>query len=94
MKQLSNAASPYPLYQREYDAYVNLTYNIGGHAFCKSRIVRLLNKQDYSGACAAIIDWRYVGATDCSKLGNRTCPGLWQRRKDLRAQCLGEGTAR
>lgn len=78
-----------PLYQREYDAYVNLAYNIGPQAFCASTLVHRLNGLDYKGACDAILMWRRVGSTDCSAPGNHTCPGLWQRRQRLHAQCLG-----
>ena len=34
-----------PLYQREYDVFINLSYNIGGTAFCNSTIVKKLNVQ-------------------------------------------------
>lgn len=79
-----------PLHQREYDAFVNLAYNIGPQAFCASTLVRRLNDEDYTGACNAILMWKRVGSTDCSAPGNRTCPGLWARRQRLHAQCLGE----
>ena len=78
-----------PLHQHEYDAYVNLAYNIGPAAFCKSTLVKRLNTLDYSGACEAILMWRRVGGTDCSEPGNRTCPGLWARRLRLQALCHG-----
>lgn len=79
-----------PLHQYEYDAYLNLAYNIGGGAFCSSNLVKKLNAQDYAGACDAILKWRYVGDTDCSAPGNTTCRGLWERRKRLRSQCRGD----
>jgi lysozyme len=79
-----------PLYQYEYDTYINLSYNIGGGAFCSSTIVKKVNAQDYEGACEAILQWRFVGDVDCSTKGNKSCPGLWQRRLRLRAQCLGQ----
>lgn len=90
-----------PLYQHEYDAYVNLAYNIGaGHSgvadgFCEAKrggpstLVRRLNALDYKGACEAILDWRFVGGVDCSAAGNKSCGGLWQRRLRLHRQCLG-----
>lgn len=78
-----------PLHQHEYDAYVNLAYNIGPNAFCKSTLVKKLNTLDYAGACDAILMWKRVGGTDCSEPGNRTCPGLWARRLRLHQQCLG-----
>lgn len=79
-----------PLYQYEYDAYINLAYNIGPHAFCTSTIVKRLNAQDYPGACDAILMWKRVGDLDCSAPGNKSCSGLWERRKRLRSQCLGK----
>lgn len=78
-----------PLAQHEYDAYVSLAYNIGPAAFCSSNLVKRLNAQDYSGACGAILAWKYVGKTDCSAPGNTTCRGLWLDRLKLNKQCLG-----
>lgn len=92
-----------PLHQHEYDVYVNLAYNIGAgksgvaDGFCWARrggpstLVKRLNAYDYQGACDAILDWRFVGAVDCSAPGNRSCPGLWARRLRLHQQCLGNG---
>lgn len=79
-----------PLHQYEYDAYINLAYNIGPTAFCNSTLVKKLNTQDYAGACHAILMWKMVGDVDCSALGNKTCRGLWERRKRQHSQCLGE----
>jgi len=81
-----------PLHQHEYDAFINLAYNIGGGAFCGSTLVKKLNAQDYPGACEAILMWRFVGDVDCSVPGNRHCPGLWARRLRLHQQCLGVGS--
>lgn len=78
-----------PLHQWEYDAFINLAYNIGPAAFCGSTLVKRLNTQDYVGACDAILMWKRVGAVDCSAPGNTSCPGLWARRQRLHAQCLG-----
>ena len=51
-----------PLYQAEYDAYVQLAYNIGADAFCSSTLVRMLNAGDYVGACKQILRWdRFQG---------------------------------
>jgi lysozyme len=78
-----------PLYQHEYDAYVDMAYNIGHGAFCGSTIVRRLNAGDYKGACDAILMWKRVAQQDCSIPGNRVCWGLWQRRLATHKQCLG-----
>jgi len=76
-----------PLTQAEYDAYVNLAYNIGSGAFCGSTLVRRLNAGDYSGACRQILEWRFYKGQDCSQ-PNRVCAGLWTRRKATYKQCM------
>lgn len=78
-----------PLHQYEYDAFINLAYNIGPTAFCGSTLVKQLNALDYGGACDAILKWHFVGSVDCSAPGNKTCPGLWARRQQTRNLCLG-----
>lgn len=90
-----------PLHQYEYDAYVNLAYNIGRgksgvvDGFCESKrggpstLVQRLNAHDYQGACDAILMWKKVGDVDCSMPGNKQCPGLWERRLRLHRQCSG-----
>jgi lysozyme len=77
-----------PLYQAEYDVYVDHAYNIGDSAFCASTIVKRLNAGDYVGACNAILMWNRVGGQDCSQPGNRVCWGLWQRRLNAQRKCL------
>jgi lysozyme len=46
-----------PLTQNEYDAYMQLAYNIGTGAFCSSTLVRKLNAGDYDEACQEILRW-------------------------------------
>jgi lysozyme len=70
-----------PLHQYEYDAYLQLEYNIGARAFCSSTLVAKLNKGDYAGACAEISRW--------NKMGGRELPGLTNRRERERALCEG-----
>lgn len=82
-----------PLQQAEYDAYVDLSYNIGATGFCTSTIVKRLNVQDYRGACDAILMFNKVSLPngtkfDCSTPGNRVCPGLWTDRLRVHALCV------
>ncbi|MFQ1974448.1 lysozyme [Aeromonas veronii] len=79
-----------PLHQYEFDAYVELSHNIGPGAFCRSTIVKRLNAGDYPGACEAILLFKRSGNQDCSAPGNRVCPGLWKDRLRLNAKCKGE----
>lgn len=70
-----------PLHQYEYDAYVSLTYNIGEGAFCRSTLVRLLNKEDYNGACKQILRW--------DKFKGKPLRGLTVRREKEYKMCIG-----
>ena len=45
------------LTQNQFDAVVSLVYNIGGGAFSKSTVLRLLNLDDYEGAAIAFLMW-------------------------------------
>jgi len=80
-----------PLYQFEFDSMTSLAYNIGTKAFCASTVVKRLNKQDYAGACQAILLFKRANRYDCSLPGNaRICGGVWKRRQKEYRQCLGE----
>lgn len=70
-----------PLHQYEYDSYVSLTYNIGEGAFCRSTLVRLLNKEDFSGACKQILRW--------DKFKGKPLRGLTVRREKEYKMCTG-----
>lgn len=82
-----------PLSQAEYDAYTDLSYNIGPTAFCSSTIVKKLNTGDYAEACAAILRFKYAAGYDCSTLvdgkPNKRCYGLWTDRMRVHAICMG-----
>lgn len=72
-----------PLHQHEYDAAIQLAYNIGSKAFCSSTVVRRFNAEDYAGACDAFLMW--------NKFKGQTLPGLVKRREAERKLCLGVG---
>jgi lysozyme len=70
-----------PLTQYEYDAYIQLAYNIGSTNFCNSTLVRKLNAQDYGGACKEILRWnRFKGTVSA---------GLTARREREYKVCIG-----
>lgn len=71
-----------PLYQHEFDAYVSLTYNIGGEAFCGSTLVKLLNAGQYTTACQQILRW--------DRAGGKPLAGLTRRRQAEAKTCLGQ----
>lgn len=89
-----------PLTQGEYDAYVDLAYNIGAGAFCASTLVRELNYGRYESACAHIEDFICGPATPATaakpgekcysrKGPKRILTGLQVRRAATRATCEG-----
>ena len=80
-----------PLAQHEYDALVSFSYNVGSRAFCQSTLVRKLNAEDYAGACAELLRWRFFRGKDCALPANgRLCGGLVTRRQSEYRQCVGE----
>uniref|UniRef100_UPI003BAB467B glycoside hydrolase family protein n=1 Tax=Burkholderia multivorans TaxID=87883 RepID=UPI003BAB467B len=53
--------------------------------------VRKLNAEDYAGACAELLRWRFFQGKDCALPTNaRLCGGLATRRQAEYRQCLGE----
>lgn len=82
-----------PLAQHEYDALVSFSYNVGSHAFCQSTLVRRLNAEDYAGACAELLRWRFFQGKDCALPANaRLCGGLAKRREAEYSQCIGDAS--
>jgi lysozyme len=69
-----------PLTQNEYDAYLELSYNIGSGAFCRSTLVRKLNSGDYAGGCEQIKVW--------DKFQGKPLRGLTLRREREYQKCI------
>jgi lysozyme len=67
-----NTAVTYQLTQPEFDAVVDLTYNIGCAAFCGSTMRRLLNEGDIMGASKQFELWDHAGG--------KVVAGLLRRR--------------
>lgn len=77
-----------PVSQVEYDLMVDFAYQYGPTGLCRSSVVRNINAGDYVSACAAYLDYRYVGDYDCSTPGNRRCRGVWLRSQARHKQCM------
>lgn len=60
------------LTQKQYDALVSFTFNVGGGAFCKSTLARKINAGDCLGAANEFQRW--------NRAGGRVLPGLTSRR--------------
>lgn len=70
-----------PLHQYEYDAYIELSYNIGTTNFCNSTLVKKLNAEQYEEACREILRWdRFQGVPNA---------GLAKRRQREYQTCMG-----
>jgi lysozyme len=57
--------------QNQFDALVNLVYNIGIPAFSKSTLLRKLNARDYLGAGSEFMRWVYDNGKEVDGLKNR-----------------------
>ena len=57
--------------QNQFDALASLIFNIGGGAFAKSTVLKLLNQEDYLGAANAFLMWDKTGGTVNKGLANR-----------------------
>lgn len=74
-----------PLSQGEFDASVDLAYNIGVGAFCSGSVAKRFNALDYWGGCMAFL--LYTKGRVRGQLVNM--PGLVSRRWDNYYTCLG-----
>lgn len=77
------------LYQHEYDAFIDLAYNVGPAAVCRSSIPGKVQRGEYAAACRTILDFKKVQGRDCSLADNkRFCGGVWVRRQQMTALCM------
>lgn len=68
------------LQQGQFDALVSLVFNIGGGAFAKSTLLKMLNSGDYFGAADQFLVWRNAGG--------KVMKGLVRRREAEREMFL------
>ena len=89
------------LYQHEWDAYVDLAYNIGPGAVCRSSIVAKVKAEQYEAACNTIGEFVCGPATEATrakpgekcystKKPMRVIRGLENRRREAVSLCLGK----
>lgn len=76
-----NDAVTVPLEQHEFDALVSFVFNIGGSAFRRSTLLKMLNLNDRQGARAQFGKWVLARGVKLA--------GLVARRADESAQFLG-----
>jgi len=85
-----NACIHVPLTPVEYAMLADHAYQYGVGATCKSSMVRLANRGDYAGSCAAHLKYRFVRGFDCATPGNKVCSGVWARTKHRYDACMQE----
>ena len=90
---LKRCAGHIPMAQGEYDAAINLAYNVGVGAVCRSSIIKRFEAGDYAGGCAAILSFNRLQGRKCSLPENRQrrdgCKGIMDRREAQYRACMG-----
>ena len=80
-----------PLYQHEYDAYLNLAYNVGAGAVCGSSIPKKLKTGQYEEACKTILSFdkiRKNGKPVSCKDPKNNCQGVVARWELTYRMCM------
>ena len=92
--QLKTCFGDVKLYQHEYDAFVNLAYNTGAGAVCRSSIPGKLKAGDYAGACKTILSFdkiRLNGKLVSCNDPKNNCRGIIKDRQRVYQMCSGKG---
>lgn len=73
------------LTQNQFDALVSFVFNVGGGAFRKSTLLKLLNKGQYDAVPAQLMRWNRAGGKALPGLTRRRVEeaALWSRRNDI-----------
>lgn len=77
-----------PISQKEYDIYMDFTYQYGTGAWSKSVMLTNLKLGRYEQACKSLLLYKYVAKRDCSIRSNN-CYGVWTRQKERYDNCMG-----
>ena len=77
-----------PISQKEYDIYMDFTYQYGTGAWSKSAMLTNLKLGRYEQACKSLLLYRYVAKRDCSIRSNN-CYGVYLRQKERYKDCMG-----
>lgn len=92
-KEVKTCLGDVPLYQHEFDAFVDLAYNVGSSAVCKSSIPRKLKAGQYAEACKTILSFDKITVNgkkvSCHDPKNN-CKGIIKDRERVYRMCMGE----
>ncbi|NHC02312.1 lysozyme [Acinetobacter sp. 187] len=78
-----------PMYQHEYDAFIDFSYQFGIGNWRKSAMLTNLKAKKYKAACDSLLLYKYSGGYDCSTPGNKRCSGVWTRQLERHSKCMG-----
>lgn len=95
---IRRCAGDVPMLQREFDAAVDLAYNIGWQKVCASTMIERFRAGDYADGCEAIMWFDRLHGRKCSLPENRNrkdgCRGILARRVKQVAMCKGDDDVR
>lgn len=90
---IRRCAGDVPMLQREFDAAVDLAYNIGWPKVCSSTMIREFRAGNYAEGCHAIYLFDRLHGRKCSVPENRNrrdgCRGIMARRDKQYSLCMG-----
>lgn len=78
-----------PIYQHEYDAFIDFSYQFGIGNWSQSSMLKNLKSGKYKAACDSLLKYKYSGGYDCSIPGNKRCSGVWTRQLERHTKCMG-----
>jgi len=76
------------LYQAEFDIYMDFVGQFGIGAWRSSSMRRDLLAGNFTGACQALLRYRFSAGYDCSRPGNKVCRGVWSRQQERHRRCM------
>ncbi|SCU75505.1 Lysozyme [Cupriavidus necator] len=76
------------LYQTEFDVYMDFVGQFGIGNWRGSSMRKRLMAGEYSGACNALLLYKYSAGYDCSTPGNKRCGGVWKRQLERNHKCM------
>lgn len=90
---IRRCAGDIPMTQGEFDAAVDLSYNIGWHKVCASTMLKQFRAGRYADGCRAIYRFDRLHGRKCSLPENRNrkdgCRGIMKRRTLQYQMCMG-----
>ena len=87
-KRFATSLPGVKLNQTEFDVYMDFVGQFGIGNWRESSMRKRLLAGQYSGACNALLLYKYSAGYDCSTPGNKRCAGVWTRQVERNRKCL------